>query len=56
MARIFFFGIDGMPPEWVLDRWLPELPTFKRLADAGVSGRIRSTIPPTSIGAWTSIF
>lgn len=56
MARIFFFGIDGMPPEWVLDRWLPELPTFKRLADAGMSGRIRSTIPPTSIAAWTSIF
>lgn len=56
MARVFFFGIDGMPPQWVLDRWLPELPTFKRLADAGMSGRITSTIPPTSIAAWTSIF
>ncbi len=56
MPRVFFFGVDGMPPQWVLDRWLPELPTFKRLADAGCSGRIMSTVPPTSIAAWTSIF
>lgn len=56
MARVFFFGIDGMPPQWVLDRWLPELPTFAALAAKGMSGRIRSTVPPTSIAAWTSIW
>ena len=54
--KVFVFGIDGMPPEFILDKWLDELPAFKYLAENGIFGRIASTIPPTSIAAWTSFF
>lgn len=56
MSRVFVFGIDGMPPQWMLERWMPELPHFRALSERGMYGRIQSTVPPTSIAAWTSIF
>lgn len=53
--KVFVLGIDGMPPEKILE-WRNELPTISKLMEEGWYSRIRSTIPPTSIAAWSSIF
>lgn len=45
-----------MPPQWMLEKWLPLLPNFRAVSEQGMFGRVQSTVPPTSIAAWTSIF
>ncbi|MEK6868872.1 MAG: alkaline phosphatase family protein [Nanoarchaeota archaeon] len=54
MSRVFVFGIDGMPPELVFSEYLDELPTIKKLMENGIYGKLRSTIPPSTILAWSA--
>jgi predicted AlkP superfamily phosphohydrolase/phosphomutase len=56
MAKVFVLGIDGAPPQFVLDKWLNILPNMKKLAENGAFGRIKSTIPPSTCIAWPSFF
>ncbi|MBI5332513.1 MAG: alkaline phosphatase family protein [Candidatus Aenigmarchaeota archaeon] len=56
MNRVFVFGIDGAPPELVFERWLDELPTIKALIKNGMHANVNSTIPPSTIIAWNSMF
>lgn len=54
--RVLIIGIDGA--DWVLTRMLMQdglLPNLQALADEGCWGPMRSTTPPTSPPAWTTI-
>ncbi|WP_224338532.1 alkaline phosphatase family protein [Haloprofundus halobius] len=55
-TRAFVLGLDGVP--WgMLRTWIDDghLPNFKRLADEGASGSLRSTRPASTPLAWPSI-
>ncbi|MGA3169609.1 MAG: alkaline phosphatase family protein [Chthoniobacteraceae bacterium] len=45
-------GLDCLEPTLV-DRWLPDLPTFARLRAAGAWGRMKSCVPPITVPAWS---
>jgi predicted AlkP superfamily phosphohydrolase/phosphomutase len=54
--RLLVLGLDGA--DWELLGPLIAagyLPTFARLARAGLCGRLRSTVPPLTAPAWTSL-
>lgn len=57
MPELMILGIDGAT--WgVLDDLLArggELPCIQRLVSEGVRGDLRSTVPPTTLPAWTSM-
>ncbi|MBU1940188.1 MAG: alkaline phosphatase family protein, partial [Candidatus Thermoplasmatota archaeon] len=56
MKRVILVGIDGATPQ-LLFKWIDEgvLPTFSRFRQQGSWGKLRSTLPPFSAPAWTSI-
>lgn len=54
MSKVFIFGIDGMPPKMVFEDYLDELPNIKSLMEKGCYGKIKSTIPPSTIIAWSA--
>jgi len=54
--KLFVFGIDGAPPEYIFDKWLDELPNIKKLMEEGTYAKLVSTTPPLSIVAWGSIY
>ncbi|MBT3404878.1 hypothetical protein HN832_01895 [archaeon] len=56
MSKVFIFGIDGAFPEYVLDRWLKDLPNIRGLLLRSQYGKMNSTIPPLSATAWSSIY
>ncbi len=54
--RVFLFGVDGLTFRILnpmMERGL--LPNFQRLRDEGVEGILKSTTPPVTPPAWTSI-
>ena len=56
MPKLFVFGIDGAPPELLFDKWLDNLPNIKKLMENGIYAKANSTIPPSTIIAWNSMF
>lgn len=54
--RAVVIGLDGVPPELVFEKWREELPTFSMLATKSIHGPLRSTDPPITIPAWTTMF
>ncbi len=52
--KVFVFGIDGTPPKLLFERWIDELPNIKRLMDKGLYAELNSTVPPSTILAWTA--
>jgi predicted AlkP superfamily phosphohydrolase/phosphomutase len=55
IKRIMIIGLDGVPLGLVR-RWAADghLPTLRRLMEAGSTGHLQSTIPPTSAPSWSS--
>lgn len=53
--KILVIALDGAPFDRI-HSWAREgkLPTFKKLIDSGVSGRLKTTLPPDSLTAWSS--
>lgn len=51
--RAVVIGLDCLTPQLLFERWLDELPTFKRLVEAGSWGRLRSVNPPITVPAWS---
>jgi predicted AlkP superfamily phosphohydrolase/phosphomutase len=53
--KIFIFGIDGASPE-LIDSLIEKgrLPTFRLMKQQGVSGKLRTTVPPITGSAWSS--
>lgn len=55
-SRVALIGLDCAVPELVFGKWLGDLPHIRKLIGAGVYGELRSTIPPITVPAWTSMF
>jgi len=53
MAKLIVIGLDGAPPELVIDTWRTDLPNLDQLMKNGVFGRLKSTIPPITVPAWS---
>jgi len=53
--KVFVIGVDGAPLG-LIQSWVNsgDLPTFKKLMDEGVSGELKSAIPPISPTSWAS--
>jgi predicted AlkP superfamily phosphohydrolase/phosphomutase len=50
--KTLIIGLDCLEPSLV-ERWIADLPTFARLRAAGISGRMRSCVPPITVPAWS---
>jgi len=55
MSKVFVFGIDGTPPKLLFEKWIDELPNLKKLMDNGIHTELNSTVPPSTILAWTAL-
>ena len=53
--RVLIIGLDCLAPQLIFERWIEELPTFKRLMQTGVWGKLESTIPCITVPAWSSM-
>ncbi len=56
MQKVVLIGVDGATPD-LIDKWVNEgkLPNFQKLRENGTWGKLKSTTPPFSAPAWTSI-
>ena len=54
--RLLVVGLDGVPPEFLFERFLPQMPNVRRLVEGGTHGSLRSTDPPISVPAWPVMF
>jgi predicted AlkP superfamily phosphohydrolase/phosphomutase len=55
LRKIAVIGIDGTPPSLLFDDTKIQLPVIRSLTAHGVWGPLRSTDPPITIPAWTSM-
>ena len=53
--KVLVIGLDCATPQLLFDRWVDELPNFKRILGRSVYGELESTIPPITVPAWTSM-
>lgn len=53
--KLIVLGLDGFSP-YFLKKWESDLPHLKALINNGVYGTLESTIPPTTLPAWVSMF
>jgi len=51
--RVMVIGLDCAAPQFVFDRWLPELPALRSLTERGAFGVLRSCDPPITVPAWS---
>lgn len=54
MATVVF-GLDGADPKLV-ERWIDDLPNFRKLKEKGFFGDFKTTEPPITVPAWMCIF
>ena len=53
--KVFILGLDGASPEVIESLIaLGKLPTFETMKRKGVTGKLRTTIPPITGSAWSS--
>ena len=56
--KVIVLGLDGMDPNIIERMWsdpdLPDLPNFRRLAEAGGFSRLGTSVPPQSPVAWSN--
>ncbi len=53
--KVFVIGLDCATPQFVFDSWRDDLPSLKSLMDGGIYGNLKSTVPPITVPAWTSM-
>jgi predicted AlkP superfamily phosphohydrolase/phosphomutase len=53
-CRVLIIGLDGATFD-LIEPWADDLPNLAWLMDRGVWGRLRSTLPPATFPAWTSL-
>lgn len=53
--KVLVIGLDCVPPELIFKRFRKEMPNVQRMIESGMHGRLRSSIPPSSTNAWTSM-
>ncbi len=55
MKKLFVIGLDCAEPTLVFERWKKDLPNLSYLFENGIYGKLKSTIPPITVPAWTSM-
>ncbi|MGB6068255.1 MAG: adenylyl-sulfate kinase [Desulfomonilaceae bacterium] len=53
--KVAVIGLDCVPASLVFEEWGRDLPTLRALMEHGVWGSLRSTDPPITIPAWTTM-
>lgn len=53
--KVMVIGLDGVPPSLVFNRGEPSLINLRALMGHGVWGPLRSTDPPITVPAWTTM-
>ena len=53
MRKALLIGLDCAAPDLLFNRFIDNLPNFKRLMSKGIYGKLRSSNPPITIPAWT---
>lgn len=53
--KVLIIGLDCAEPSLVFDRWRDHLPNLTALSERGMYGKLKSTIPPITVPAWTSM-
>jgi adenylyl-sulfate kinase len=53
--RVAVIGLDGVPPSLVFGEAADHLPNLRALMEHGAWGPLRSTDPPITVPAWTTI-
>ena len=53
--KVLILGIDGAPPQLVFEEWLEYLPNLKEMLHHSLYGKMKSTVPPSTIVAWNSM-
>ncbi|MCB9616310.1 MAG: alkaline phosphatase family protein [Sandaracinus sp.] len=51
--RVLLIGLDCAPPALVFDRFADVMPNLATLRARGISGPLRSVMPPITVPAWT---
>jgi predicted AlkP superfamily phosphohydrolase/phosphomutase len=54
-TKALVIGLDCAAPQLVFDSWLEELPTLRGLTERGSFGVLRSSDPPITVPAWSSM-
>lgn len=52
--KVVIIGLDCLEPTLV-EMWIDDLPNLRRIMGEGIFGKMRSTDPPITIPAWTSM-
>ncbi len=55
MKRVVILGLDCATPQLVFDKWREYLPSLSSIMDRGTYAKLRSTIPPITVPAWTAM-
>jgi predicted AlkP superfamily phosphohydrolase/phosphomutase len=55
-SRVVVIGWDSAPVDLFTPEWLEKMPNLSRLVSGGTWGPLRSTDPPITVPAWTSMF
>jgi len=57
VPELVVIGLDALDP-FYLQKWVEKgyLPTFEKLIENGVFGKLESTIPPVTLPAWPAMF
>lgn len=53
--KVVMIGLDCADPRLVFELWRDELPNLRRLMEQGAYGRLRSSDPPITVPAWSSM-
>lgn len=53
--KVAIIGLDAAVPELIWRQWGKELPNLTACVAAGLHGPLRSTVPPITVPAWTSM-
>jgi len=53
--KVAIIGLDCAEPTLIFERWRALLPNLSRLMQAGVYGELRSSHPPITVPAWSSM-
>lgn len=53
--KVCVIGLDCAPPDLVFEKWKNDLPNLRGLMEKGIYGPLKSTDPPITIPAWTSM-
>lgn len=53
IEKVAIIGLDCGEPSLFFERWIDDLPTFRRLMKGGMWGKLESCMPPITVPAWS---